>query len=500
MTIEIIASRIIAPYVGVSLYTWTSIIGVVLLGIALGNWLGGRYADTHNPRKTLGVAFFCASASVLFLILFTPVIWNSTLHSSTMSLPALVFLLTLITFLPISFFLSTVTPLAVKSQLHQIEKSGETVGLLYGISAAGSIFGTFLTGFWLVAFFGIQSILWAIFILLLIFGGFFWFQNSKNLTHTTVRIGVLLVLGFSISTVFAQEDICEYETQYYCVNILETGEGITESRELILDHLLHSKVFLYSEIDPFGVSYLRVLGLLSGYKHHPSASFKVLSIGGGGYVLPRYILNNYPNAEVTVIEIDPQITEISRERLGLVDNERLTILHGDARSIINNFNDEEKFDVIIGDAFNDFLVPFQLTTKEFYETLLDHMTEDGLYAFHFIDSYAEGRFLASNLLTVDGVFKHTYFFPMSTQWKTNSDRATYIVVGSQTLIDVEVWSSVEPVGEDYHWSLFTTEEKNDVRTHVPMKGMSTFIEARNGTVLKDNYAPVENMLATFFSL
>jgi len=150
LVIELVADRLLAPFIGVSLHTWTSIIGVVLAGISLGSWAGGRLADRASGLKW--VAGLLALGGLLGLLPLA-LIWalgdGQVLHRVPL-LPR-TFLLCLVAFFPLSFVLAMVTPVTLKLLLRDLRRSGRTVGMLQALGTLGSIAGTFLTGFVLVS-------------------------------------------------------------------------------------------------------------------------------------------------------------------------------------------------------------------------------------------------------------------------------------------------------------------------------------------------------------
>ena len=161
MVIELIAARILAPYIGVSLYTWTSIIGVTLAGIALGNYLGGKIADRYPSPLLLATIFFAGALLTIGILPSTkmaasadwfgnlPIMWHFILGTS------------FIFFLPATV-LSMVSPMVIKLTLADLGRTGGIVGTIYAFSTAGSILGTFMTGFYFILWFGTRSIIWVV--------------------------------------------------------------------------------------------------------------------------------------------------------------------------------------------------------------------------------------------------------------------------------------------------------------------------------------------------
>src|SRR5690348_12610442 len=182
LILELVAGRILAPFIGVSLYTWTSIIGVVLAGISLGNYLGGRAADRWPDRRTLGVLLIAgglASLAILPLINIATAIPSDQLVDPNNRLGGVlpldraallilrIVLITTLIFFPPSLILGMVSPVVIKLTLRDLAHSGGLVGKVYALSTLGSILGTFATGFVLVQLLGTRMIVLGVGIVLL---------------------------------------------------------------------------------------------------------------------------------------------------------------------------------------------------------------------------------------------------------------------------------------------------------------------------------------------
>jgi MFS family permease len=184
MILELVAGRIMAPYVGVSLYSWTGVIGVILAGMSLGNYLGGRLADRWASLRLLGVVFFLAgllSAAVLAveaLGLGLPGAWPIVLR--------IILLTAALFFLP-SAVLGMVSPIVVKLSVHDLTKTGSVVGRIYAAGAVGSIVGTFATGFFLISWFGTHTVVWGVAIVLLALGAVFFLKWAGKTAADTSR-------------------------------------------------------------------------------------------------------------------------------------------------------------------------------------------------------------------------------------------------------------------------------------------------------------------------
>src|SRR5579859_6489869 len=208
LILELVAGRILAPFIGVSLYTWTSIIGVVLAGISLGNYLGGRIADRWPERRTLGVLLVAgglASLAILPLINTATAIPTGELIDAGNRLSGVlpldraavlilrIVVITLLIFFPPSFILGMVSPVVIKLTLRDLAHSGGLVGKVYALSTLGSIVGTFATGFVLVQLLGTRMIVLGVGIVLLLMATIFGDLLRVRRGAGPLVAGVLLV-------------------------------------------------------------------------------------------------------------------------------------------------------------------------------------------------------------------------------------------------------------------------------------------------------------------
>jgi predicted membrane-bound spermidine synthase len=489
MVIELSAGRVLAPHVGISLYTWTSIIGVVLAGISAGAWAGGVLADRHPAPRTLGWLLLGAGLTALLIVPATSFLAGDEglLESSriaTTLLSRVVLLSFLLFFLP-SLFLGMISPVAVRLAVRDVDTAGRVVGKIYAFSTFGSIVGTFVTGFWLVAAFGTRATLVGTGIVLIasalllgdllgrrgpiyagavIIGGVL-FANAQTRTVLPPRHDPVLHSG--IGTIHFDE------SQYYTIRVERTlrednGETINA---LHLDHLVHS----YSDLrDPAYLEYDYLRAFRDGIVQvaRRRANFRLLFIGGGGYTLPRLVVTEYPHAHVDVIEIDAEVTRTARQFFGVPRSPRLRTVNADARWWAMRAR-EEPYDAIFIDAFNDLSVPYHLTTREATVDLVRMLRPDGVLVANVIDDYRNGRFLASYVKTLESVFgPGNAAVRVESREDLLSDRSTFVVMGSRAMPRIPVMLA-----------------QDEVRRYV---------SSRDAIVLRDDYAPVDNMLAPLF--
>jgi len=473
MIIELVAGRITAPQLGVSLYTWTSIIGVVLAGISLGNYLGGRLADRFASDGFLGLIFSLASFASLSILWLTH--WAGKLAPP--NVPLMIWIVTYITalfFLP-SMVLGCISPLVVKLSLTDLKRTGTTVGKIYAWSSVGSIAGTFATGFFLISWFGTRTVVLLVAAILLLMG--LYFLSAKGW-----RWALLLLLIFALALGFLQwkhllKSTCLRETNYYCIKVYEEEMEGKPVRKLVLDRLVHSYVDLKDPtrlVYGYEKAYAAVLQPL--LKQHPD--LRAFFIGGGGYTFPRYLEVLYPKSRLDVAEIDPGVTEVAHEALGLPRDTRIRTYNRDARILIEEGTIRGPYEVIIGDAFNDYSVPYHLTTLEFNEAIADMLTDDGLYVVNLVDSFRRGHFLRAYVHTLQQTFPYVAVIPIGDDWR-ESVRTTFVVTASHVPLDL---SQVPDSG----YTPLSEEELAD------------FLAAEPPLIFTDDYVPVDNLLAPVY--
>ncbi|MCC6563631.1 fused MFS/spermidine synthase, partial [Candidatus Uhrbacteria bacterium] len=212
MLVQIVSGRALAPYVGVSVYVWTGVIGTTLLGIVFGYTAGGVLADTNGNKKTLGISLALAGLAAL-VSYYVLIILGQRMGVGSMPLIARVIVMSFCVFFPTAFFLSTIVPQAVKQSLSSLSKTGGTVGELSAWSAIGNLLGTFAGGYALIPLIGTKGVMVAIAALLMALG--LWVARGEKLWRN--KFGILAV-AFFIGA-FILPGGCIMETNYFCIRM-----------------------------------------------------------------------------------------------------------------------------------------------------------------------------------------------------------------------------------------------------------------------------------------
>jgi MFS family permease len=353
MVLEIVAARLLAPYIGVSLYSWTAIIGVVLGGLSLGNWLGGVWADRGGNARSVGLVLGLGAVSCLAILLLLTLI-APPLQRSELGLLTVSFLFVAALFFLPAMLLGVVTPLLTTLALRLDPRTGHIVGMMHALAALGSIVGTFATGYLLVQYVGTLNVVIGTAVVLAAIAVVFLLRRPGTML-------ALAVLGFVVGTATAARGgflrPCDVESNYFCIRVIDMSDQVVSgtARGLVLDHLLHG-VSHQTRPDFLIAPYMHLMDEmislhLSGRTGPPSLFFA----GGGSYSQPRAVQARYPGAKIVVAELDPRVTAMAHDKLWFVPGEA-SVVHSDARHALQE-SEPGSFDVIVGDVFHDIAVP-----------------------------------------------------------------------------------------------------------------------------------------------
>ena len=308
---------------------------MILAGIALGNFIGGKIADKY-PHPFVLVAIFLigslATISVLplvKLVAFADWFNGIPLILSFMLKTACVF------FLP-AMILSMVSPVVIKMTLPDIGKTGGVVGTIYAVSTAGAILGTFMTGYYFILWFGTRSLVWLVAGILILTGILSWFvwkvPERWKLSPVNLATWIIVVVVISGSVSIYQfrgawEENYTKESNYYAIRVItESGN----KKVLVLDHLIHSYVYPDNPtILDYG--YEKTFTEIASYVMQENPNPHVLHLGGGGYSFSRYMALVHPTSVNEVVEIDPEVTKVAYSELGLPPGINIKTYNQDAR-------------------------------------------------------------------------------------------------------------------------------------------------------------------------
>jgi spermidine synthase/MFS family permease len=552
MTLELTASRVLALELGVSLFTWTGIIGVMLAGTALGNLCGGLLADfmnkpnrLRNPRFALAATLIAGGAGtvVLFVIRFLVNEFGPFADWEPMY-QVLGWTFSLF-FLPM-FILGMVSPQVIRLAMPDVTRAGRVAGRIYAWSTGGAIVGTFATGYVLLSQLGATATLLGVAATLTLTSLLItriW-ENSVLLYLASLVIGG--VTGGVILNYRGDSDpflIVKKESNYYTIRVTvdrtyyvdEDGNRYyrpTGFLNLSLDMLLHSSVDpAHPEILHYTHEYVQMEFVQAARLRTPEPH--VLVIGGGGYTFPRYVMEVMPEARMDVVEIDPIVTQVAREYLGLKDYPNMQIYHMDGRQYVAEKAAPASYDVIVQDAVNDLSVPAHLLTQEYNEAVHAALKPHGVYLLTVIDAVEYGQLWRAAMHTLRRTFRHVEL--LGADEINIQDRQVFVIYASDKPFDLrEIQEGVANYQQRHLLPLFerarpamitamlgggaatatalwtpmpmlaiTSERLSVVPTRIRTvradpEMIRPYLEMEPIIVLTDQFAPVDNLMADVY--
>jgi hypothetical protein len=579
MALEMAAGRMVTRHLGSSVYGWTSVIGVLLGGLSLGNYLGGKIADRVHSEQQASWLFLVASVFTLsILLLETPPnfhfihdwlgernsVLSQAISLTRIKLPGgasipldwwarVLLMTTLVFFLP-SITMGTVSPVVAKLAVERVRKSdltGRAIGQVYAWGMVGSILGTFLAGFVLIDVLGTKGL-----VLLLGTALAMAATTLGSVWHAAwagIPLG-LCVLAFFPGVWFEKQgvnlglreekgkpDITEDgiawtdESDYYFIKVSNEPDADGQKRTLVLDNLIHG-YFILGHPERLDYDYEHIYALVSKRvadakakadkeAGRPESKLSTLFLGGGAYTYQRYMQHTYPGTAVDVAEIDPAVKNANHVALGLPRDTPIQTTLGDARQFVEKHQADKQYDLVYGDAFNDFSVPWHLTTREFNDKLARMMSPHGVYMINIIDVYesdataaekarteindknvttpaaqqrikdrhkaralAYGGFLGAWVKTAKQTWPHVAIFGTDDN-PGGGLRETFVVVASKQPIKIDDLGSRNDDPQ-----FFQDDRLFEPRPFAPEHVAAIDLRSR-GIVLTDDYAPVENLLA-----
>jgi spermidine synthase len=465
LVVEIVALRLLAPYFGLTLETSTMVIAIALAAIASGSWTGGRLADQVPPLGLVGPLLAVSGA----VVALTPALVRATAASGSTLLVTVV--AALMIFIP-GALLAAVTPLVTKLSLHSLEHTGTVVGRLSGISTAGSIAGTVVTGFVLISRVPVSGIMIGLGLALVAVAVVLMGLSRRRVV--VLPVAALVLSGAVVATVPSG---CDLETAYHCADV-RSDPARSSGRTLVLDGASHSYVDLD---DPTHLEYDYVRGVVATVDSAfpPGAALRAHHLGGGGLTVPHYLAATRPGTRSTVSEIDPGVLRLDRELLGLGPEDGIELTVEDARLGLGR-RGSASLDLVVGDAFGGVSVPWHLTTRETVAEIERVLDDDGVYVLNVIDS-GSLDFARAEAATLAGVFEHVAVASEpAVVDRTNGQRgANVVLAASNRPLDGEaVAARLQQLGTT--WSVVTGERASGWWG--------------DAVTLTDDYAPVDQLL------
>lgn len=436
MILELTGSRIVAPYFGTTIFTWTSLIGTILGSLSIGYWLGGKLADKKISLRILSRLLFTNSLICFGLYLFSNEILQ-LIFIKFKDIASGVFISSIVLFSLPSIILGMIPPYIAKFNITSLNTSGTSIGNLYAISTVGSIFGTFLAGYYLLSTIGSYEIILLLSLILNL--------NSLLLDRKFIVLQILLfcVLIFTFivneeTDYFPKESkvLDSINTAYATYYVVEENSRSGRIRKLMSDLKGAQSAYAVGNKSSLIVNYTKYFTLPACYNQNNN----VLMIGGGGFSYAKYFIEHFPKHTLDIVEIDSALTKIAEDYFELPSmRPNINIITADGRSYLNT--NQKRYDAIIIDAYNTYSMPFQLVTKEALQEMNRSLSQKGLIIINIISPIENGKpnLLKTHYNTFSSLFPKVEIYKVRTladlDVKQNIILIAYKETNQETLAD-----------------------------------------------------------------
>ncbi|MEE8380004.1 MAG: fused MFS/spermidine synthase [Gammaproteobacteria bacterium] len=406
MVIEVMGSRVIGPFFGVGLFVWTSLIAVTLLALAGGYALGGVVSDRfQQPAYLFGIIL---AAGVLTLLV--PVIKGPVLKACmSLGLRGGAFVSTAVLFGPALLLLGCVAPYLVKLAARELHNIGRVVGGLYALSTVGSTVGTVFTGFYLIAYLGVDQIFAVTggLLLLLAVGYFLLFQQR----WWAIIFLILPVLLYQPSQAVSRTmsdgtkvNLIHNEESYYGnLKVVDYSFDRVRYREMIIDGMVQGGIDLSSYQSTYEYNYF--MQFISYALVPEGKSCLVIGLGLG--IIPNWY--EQQGIQCDVVDINPAIVDVAEEYFGFKNSGDIFI--EDARYFLNST--DRHYDYIVLDVFSGDITPAHLLSIEALGLMRDRLTEQGVLAVNLIGSVKHETYMTASVVkTLEAAFDQVGVFPV----------------------------------------------------------------------------------------
>jgi spermidine synthase len=424
MGLEIVGSRVLAPYFGSSIFVWGSLISVVMAALSIGYYWGGWLSAREPSYGRLLTLLLIPGILIFFLPFLYPTLneWIAGVDFGTRLNPLIA---SSIYFLPPGIFLGTISPYVIRLAATALATVGSTAGTLYAISTCGSIFGTLLTAFYLIPLMGVTNIIHSMGITLVCLS----LLVVPLLRLRSVAVGravtALSIIGSIAipwpSIVWARlKTLLEKDTFYHRIRVEEDDEA----RYMYFDRTLQSAMNL-KDPTTLRLIYSRYTSL--GFTFRPDAK-RILIIGLGGGSIPKKLQKEFPSLEIDVVEIDPEVIQIAKNHFNVRESNRLHLHAQDGRLFLTRTANQ--YDIILLDAYYADAMPFHLATREFFELAQRKLTPNGIVVANLISAVTgpSGKIARAFVKTERRVFPQTYVFAARRAENVSTDTIQNIIV------------------------------------------------------------------------
>ncbi len=480
IAIETSASRLVGPYFGTSTFIWANLIGLTLLYLTLGYFIGGRLADRHPSPTLLFVLTAIAGASVALIpTLSRPILEVSLDAFDDVAVGAFYGSLvgTLLLFAVPITLLGCVSPFAVRLRVDNVASAGNTAGSLYALSTVGSIIGSVLPTFLLIPVFGTRTTFILLALALVIpslLALLAIHARRASLLAGGLLVVVLLIPVFGASGLVRPPEygkvIYEAETSYNYVQVIDRNGQIRLA--LNEGHATHS-IYSPDQLLTGGPWDYFMVGPFFNPNQRAEDVENLLLIGLAAGTVAKQFTTAYGPIPIDGVEIDGEIADIGRKYFDMTEP-NLNVIVDDGRYYLERT--DTIYDVIGIDAYRQPYIPFHLTTREFFQSVSDHLDDDGVAVINAGRTKTDYRLVDVIASTMKDVFPNVYIIDV--ERFTNS-----MVIATKQPTDIE----------DFARNIAGLEEGDVIRIVGEASIATGNIRewSGDGQVFTDDLAPVE---------
>lgn len=481
LALEMCASRLLGAYFGTSLFIWGSLIGLILLYLMIGYFLGGRLADRYpRPQVLCGITAVAAISIIIIPFVCERILAGSVtgLEQVSVGLFAGSLIGTLLLFaIPVTL-LGLVSPFAVRIITREVKESGRISGSLYAISTVGSILGAFLPVLWFIPTWGVRRSLIIFGVILL--ASSLWGFVPKRRPVVAIPLAVLIIpmvfvlvvplgpLKTIPNLIYSQESLYNY------IQVTRDNDG---TRELVLNegdavHSIYNPNSTSILTSWYWDYFLAAPYFNQGFT--PNQLKRVGIIGLAGGTSARQFTQVYNNVPIDGAEIDPAIVSVARKYFNM-NEPNLNVYNQDGRTFLAA--SKHTYGLIAVDAYQQPYIPFQFTTKEFFTQVRSHLSSSGVVAINTGHTNNDYRLVQAFVNTLSTVFPSVY---------------TFNVPGT---INTEIIATVQPTSLSTFQKQMSQFAPDSTMGLLASEVLPVATRARpdGGLVFTDNEAPIEQI-------
>ncbi len=483
--IEMCGPRLMAPYFGTSLFIWANQIGFTLLYLSIGYWIGGRVADRYPSTRVLcALTAVAALATGIIPFISKPVLdWSvSGLTTANASVFLSSMLAVILLFSVPTILLGMVSPYAIRLTMDRVGNAGTRAGSLYALSTVGSIIGAFLPVLVLIPAWGVRRTLFAACVVLLVASLWGLLPRERVLVSAP---GALLLLPLLLPQVFSfgalkpqPYMIYDQESLYNYIQVFQYPDG---TRTLVLNEGLATHSIYYPNRVLTGDywDYYLAMPFFRG-REAPKELKRVAIVGLAGGTIARELTAAYGPVQIDGAEIDPAIIDVARKYFHMTEP-NLHAYAGDGRTFMRTT--PYTYDMVAVDAFHQPYIPFQLTTKEFFQEIRAHLSPQGVLVLNTAHVGSDYRLVQAFVNTLYQVFPSVYIFDVPSD-------------AGSTFANTEIVATMRPSSLTTFRDTLRQVPEDTMLGTVAAEVLPTGREARpepGGVVFTDDRAPIEQL-------